>query len=184
MAVTQPARSAATSMTAGAEGSRSGSSTTRGSPKCAVIIARITAAAWPDDTALRSSSSPCATDWALPPSTSISAPRASVQAVMSSGPRPCSTSMASRVSRALPMVSPSGALMSVSSATTFLPAREPTRTRASASSRALSWSFMKAPRPTFTSSTRASMPSASFFDRMLATISGMLSTVAVTSRSA
>jgi hypothetical protein len=44
--------------------------------------------------------------------------------------------------------------------------------------------FMKAPEPTFTSSTRPSMPSASFFDRMLATMSGMDSTVAVTSRSA
>ncbi len=44
--------------------------------------------------------------------------------------------------------------------------------------------FMNAPRPTFTSSTSASMPSASFFDRMLATMSGIDSTVAVTSRSA
>ena len=43
---------------------------------------------------------------------------------------------------------------------------------------------MKAPRPTFTSSTSASMPSASFFDRIDATMSGMDSTVAVTSRSA
>ena len=48
----------------------------------------------------------------------------------------------------------------------LLPARVPTRTRACASARACGL-FMKAPRPTFTSSTRPSMPSASFFERML-----------------
>ncbi len=41
---------------------------------------------------------------------------------------------------------------------------------------------MKAPLPTFTSSTSASSPAASFFDRMLAVIKGSDSTVAVTSR--
>ena len=43
---------------------------------------------------------------------------------------------------------------------------------------------MNAPRPTFTSSTSPSIPSASFFERIDATMSGMHSTVAVTSRSA
>ncbi len=43
--------------------------------------------------------------------------------------------------------------------------------------------FMNAPLPTFTSSTRASTPSASFFDMMEDEISGMDSTVPVTSRS-
>jgi hypothetical protein len=55
---------------------------------------------------------------------------------------------------------------------------------ASASIRASSSDFMKAPSPTFTSSTIASAPAAIFFDMMLAAISGMLSTVAVTSRRA
>ena len=41
---------------------------------------------------------------------------------------------------------------------------------------------MNAPLPTFTSITSASSPAASFFDRIEAVISGMLSTVAVTSR--
>ena len=44
--------------------------------------------------------------------------------------------------------------------------------------------FMKAPSPAFTSSRITSLPSASFFDITLAEISGMLPTVAVTSRSA
>ena len=43
---------------------------------------------------------------------------------------------------------------------------------------------MNAPRPTFTSRTSPSMPSASFFDMIDDAISGMHSTVAVTSRSA
>jgi len=43
---------------------------------------------------------------------------------------------------------------------------------------------MNAPRPTLTSKTKPSMPSANFLDKMLATISGMHSTVAVTSRRA
>ena len=43
---------------------------------------------------------------------------------------------------------------------------------------------MNAPEPVFTSMTRAWAPSANFFDMMLAVISGMDSTVPVTSRSA
>ena len=43
---------------------------------------------------------------------------------------------------------------------------------------------MKAPSPTFTSRTIAPAPAAIFLDMMLAAISGMLSTVAVTSRRA
>jgi hypothetical protein len=49
--------------------------------------------------------------------------------------------------------------------------------------RASTWRFMNAPAPTFTSSTRASSPTASFFDMMDDAISGMDSTVAVASRS-
>ena len=45
-------------------------------------------------------------------------------------------------------------------------------------------SCMNAPLPNFTSSTRASVPSAIFFDMMLEAISGIASTVPVTSRSA
>ena len=43
---------------------------------------------------------------------------------------------------------------------------------------------MNAPSPHFTSDTRADTPSAIFFDMMLAVMSGIDSTVAVTSRSA
>jgi hypothetical protein len=45
-------------------------------------------------------------------------------------------------------------------------------------------SFMKAPEPTLTSSTSAPVPSAIFFDMTELAISGMLSTVPVTSRRA
>ena len=74
--------------------------------------------------------------------------------------------------------------MSVRNAVTRLPARRPMSTSVRASSRARSGVFMNAPEPTLTSSTSPSMPSASFFDMIDAAMSGMLSTVPVTSRSA
>ncbi len=74
--------------------------------------------------------------------------------------------------------------MSVRSETTLRPAPRPSSIIDSASLRASSSDFMKAPSPTLTSSTIASAPAAIFFDMMLAAISGMLSTVPVTSRSA
>jgi hypothetical protein len=74
--------------------------------------------------------------------------------------------------------------MSVRTQTTSRPARCPSSSIASASSRAAFSDFMKAPSPTFTSSTMASAPAAIFFDMMLEAISETFSTVAVTSRSA
>ena len=74
--------------------------------------------------------------------------------------------------------------MSVSTQTTSRPARSPSASIVSASSRASSSVFMNAPSPTLTSSTIASAPAASFFDMIDAAISETLSTVAVTSRSA
>ena len=53
-----------------------------------------------------------------------------------------------------------------------------------ASSRAWSTDFMKAPEPTFTSSTSAPVPSAIFLLMIELAISGIASTVPVTSRSA
>ncbi len=100
------------------------------------------------------------------------------------GPPPCSTSIASRVSSALPTVRPSGDSIVVSTAVTCFFASLPTRTSELANARASSSVFMNAPRPTFTSSTRPSMPSASFLERIDAVMSGMDSTVAVTSRRA
>ena len=58
----------------------------------------------------------------------------------------------------------------------------PNRTIVVASSRACSKLFMKAPRPTFTSSTRACVPSAIFLDMIDDEINGIDATVAVTSR--
>ena len=57
-------------------------------------------------------------------------------------------------------------------------------TRDSASWRASTSVFINAPSPHFTSSTSESMPSAIFLLRILLQISGMLSTVPVTSRRA
>ncbi len=62
--------------------------------------------------------------------------------------------------------------------------RRPIPTIICASRRASTCFFMNAPLPTFTSSTSASTPSASFFDMIDDAISGIDSTVAVTSRSA
>ena len=74
--------------------------------------------------------------------------------------------------------------MSVSSATVRTPASVPSATIVSASSRALSTSFMKAPLPTLTSSTSAPVPSAIFLLMIEDAMSGIASTVPVTSRSA
>ena len=72
--------------------------------------------------------------------------------------------------------------MSLTSAVAGRPAAAATRTRLPASARASATSLMNAPWPVFTSSTSARTPAASFFERMLAVISGTDSTVAVTSR--
>ena len=74
--------------------------------------------------------------------------------------------------------------MSVMSACTRLSMRRPMPTIICARRRASTCFFMKAPLPTFTSSTSASTPSASFFDMIEEEISGIDSTVAVTSRRA
>ena len=74
--------------------------------------------------------------------------------------------------------------MSVSSATVWRPASWPSETMVRASSRAASTSFMNAPVPTLTSSTSAPVPSAIFFDMIEDAISGIASTVPVTSRRA
>ena len=74
--------------------------------------------------------------------------------------------------------------MSVISAATFLPMPRPMPSIVSASALASSRERRKAPSPHLTSSTSASMPSAIFLLMIEAEISGRLSTVAVTSRSA
>ena len=77
-----------------------------------------------------------------------------------------------------------GGQLSVSNAEVLRPIRVPTVTSERAKWRACSADFISAPEPNFTSSTRASMPSAIFLDKILAVINGILSTVAVTSRNA
>ena len=74
--------------------------------------------------------------------------------------------------------------MSVSSATVCTPASLPRPTMVWASSRAASTFFMNAPVPTFTSRTNEPVPSAIFLDMIDDAISGIASTVPVTSRSA
>ena len=74
--------------------------------------------------------------------------------------------------------------MSVISASVRTPREFPVRTSAWAKSRARAVSRMKAPDPVFTSITIASKPAAPFFEIIEATIKGMVSTVAVASRSA
>lgn len=74
--------------------------------------------------------------------------------------------------------------MSVISATVFTPLSVPRLTIVWASSCASARFFMKAPLPTLTSRTSEPVPSAIFFDMIEEAISGMASTVPVTSRSA
>ena len=74
--------------------------------------------------------------------------------------------------------------MSVRSAAVRTPLSSPMPTIVRASSRARGRSGMNAPPPTFTSSTRAAVPSAIFLDMIELAMRGIDSTVAVTSRSA
>ncbi len=74
--------------------------------------------------------------------------------------------------------------MAVMTAVTRRPSDLPVRCRLAASASASASERMNAPLPVLTSNTSASAPSANFFERMLAVMSGMDSTVAVTSRSA
>ena len=122
---------------------------------------------------------------APPPRISISAARRKLIRARSPSPcRPFKISTASITSIALPMARPSGSSIRVTSALTRRPWAWPTATMAWARARASSMDFMKAPPPHFTSSTSASQPPASFLAMMLAVMSGMDSTVAVTSRRA
>ena len=72
--------------------------------------------------------------------------------------------------------------MSVIRADVLHPAPLAVATRDSAKASASASVFMKAPEPHLTSSTKASSPAASFFDRMEAVIRSIDSTVAETSR--
>ncbi len=75
--------------------------------------------------------------------------------------------------------------MSVSSATVRTPCVGAERDHRARPARGpVPTSFMKAPEPTFTSSTRAPVPSAIFLLMIELAISGIASTVPVTSRSA
>ena len=74
--------------------------------------------------------------------------------------------------------------MRVTKASVRMPAASPMVTRARARARASSKDFMNAPVPHFTSSTSASLPSAIFLLMTEAQMSGRLSMVPVTSRSA
>ena len=105
-------------------------------------------------------------------------------AVKSAGPLPFKVSMASITSKELPIACPSGISILVMTAQHFRPAMVPIETIFSANFLESSTVFINAPLPVFTSSTIASLPAASFLLMMEEAISGMQSTVAVTSRSA
>jgi len=87
-------------------------------------------------------------------------------------------------SSALPTARPSGMSIAVMIASVLTPEALPIDTSDSASRREARSVFMNAPLPVFTSRTSASIPSAIFLLIIEAEMSGMLSTVAVTSRNA
>ena len=119
-----------------------------------------------------------------PAASSISRANRTVSSTTSEGPPPAKTSTDSRTSSALPAVSPSGTSIAVTSARVLTPARVPSETIVRANSSARLGSDIKAPLPVFTSRINALVPSAIFFDMIDDAISGIASTVAVTSRSA
>ena len=153
-------------------------SSASGSPSWARIIAFQTSIAEPSASLSAGSTS------SRPAPASISRASATVSSTTSAGPPPASTSTDSATSMALPAVNPRGVDMSVSRAVVRTPASAPRATMVSASSRARSRSFMNAPVPTLTSSTRAPVPSAIFLLMIEEAISGIASTVPVTSRRA
>jgi hypothetical protein len=112
-----------------------------------------------------------------PPSTSISAPSTTVSSRVSAGPPPRSTSIDSAISSALPIVPADRRVHVGQHAGHALAGAGADRAHRGAQRRAVSTSFMNAPAPTFTSITRPSMPSASFFDMIDDVISGIDSTV-------
>ena len=122
----------------------------------------------------------------MPANEIISSASARVTSTRSSRPstRPASTSTDSVTSIALPAARPSTVSIAVISAEVRTPFASPITTIASARRVASSRDRMNAPEPVFTSSTRASVPSAIFFDMIELAISGIDSTVAVTSRNA
>ena len=103
---------------------------------------------------------------------------------MSDGPPPAKTSTDSRTSSALPAVNPNGTSIAVTKAKVLTPARFPRPTITWANSFAFSGSLINAPAPVLTSKTNALVPSAIFLLMIDDAISGIASTVAVTSRSA
>ena len=149
------------------------------SPPWALIIARQTSIAEPSRSASAGSLVTPA-----PVASNISRANVTVSSMTSAGPPPASTSKDSLTSSALPAVRPSGTSIAVKSARVVTPASLPIATMVLASSRACSTVFMKAPEPTLTSSTNAPVPSAIFLLMIEAEISGIDSTVPVTSRRA
>jgi hypothetical protein len=142
-------------------------------------------AALPSARAARMRLSPAAASGARPTAASRAPPSETVtRSSRGSAGSPSSTAIASATSSALPAAWPSTWFMSVIWAVVGRPASLATVTSARASDSACSREAMKAPEPVFTSSTSASRPAASFFDRIEATISPSDSTVAVTSRTA
>ena len=189
MAVMKPPRGAGTACCTGAAGSAACCSTSAGPPSAATMRANRSAAA-PLSRLRCSAVRALSRLGATPARCSSCAPRASVSSskrgsrAAPQAPSPRRKAIASCTSSALPAVRPSTWFMSVNRATVGSPACVATRTRLCASAKAWAGSDVKAPLPSFTSITSACRPAARFLLRMLAVISGMLSTVAVTSRMA
>ena len=179
-----PERAASTDSTDGAVGNWTGSSTIRGSPPCASMISRSFSNPPPPSNALRTHPRALSSEDSMPATSTIRAAKSIDTASRSAGPWPRSVAHHSAISRALPTARPRGASIVVSTARILTPDASPMAIRRSASSRAANAVFMNAPRPTVTSSTSPSRSTASFLLIIDAAISGMLSTVAVASRSA
>ena len=120
----------------------------------------------------------------FPARKSISVAKDRQTSVRSAGPSPFKVLTASSTSRELPIWLPRGISILVIKAAVFRPFLVPMATIFSASFMESSTVFIKAPLPVFTSSKMQSLPAASFLLIIEDAISGMLSTVPVTSRRA
>jgi hypothetical protein len=154
------------------------------SPPCAAIKRANRSSARPDESACSTRAVAAAASCSMPARTTMRAAMRVTTAVTSGGPLPLRTSRHSMISSELPTAAPSGASMSVTMASVRTPDNVPISTIARPSACACATSFMNAPSPHLTSRTSALLPSASFLLMIDAAISGIDSTVAVTSRSA
>ena len=185
IAQTVPPRGAGTARITGALGRRRSQFSTKSESAPMALNIRVKCSkARPSATAARRASAPASAVVARPLLASKPPPSSAVTSRIGPVFAPVKTRITSATSSALPRLGTSGWFMSLITAVVGQPAAVAVLLSAWANARACVSSFMNAPEPTLTSSTKPSSPAASFFDRIDAVIRSSESTVEVTSRTA